>query len=305
MHRVARILTNRNFIFILALVLGLALKNVPGWIKYITVPALAIVMVVSLTQISLKSFLDIRAIARPILYTILFNYIFFGVVMLAMARLLIDDRDYWTGFVILAAAPPGVAVAPFTYIIGGNEKFSVIGVIGAYIAALAIIPVAGFLFIGKSFAKPLNLIIVFIELIIVPLIVSQLLIRFNLDRYVKRFRGPIVNWGLFIVIFAVISLNRDVFFKDLKTLGLISLIVVVTIFGLWFVTGFGLKKLRFREDIRRSLILVTTIKNSGFAAAPALTLFGVRASLPGAIFSVFLIIFLLVVPLAYRKKVSK
>ena len=300
-RRLATILTNRNFIFILALVLGIAVKNVPDWIKHFTVPALAIVMIVSLTQVSLRSFLDIKAIARPILYSILFNYVIFGAVMLVMARFLIDDRDFWIGFVILAAAPPGVAVAPFTYITGGNEKFSVIGVVGAYIAALAIIPLAGILFIGKSFARPLDIIIVFIELIIVPLIVSQLLIRFRLDKYIRRWRGTIVNWGLFVVIFAVISLNRDIFFRDFKTLGLISLVAAVTIFGLWLVTGFVLKKLRFREDIRRSLILMGVIKNSGFAAATALTLFGVRASLPGAIFSVFLIIFLLVVPLVYRK----
>jgi BASS family bile acid:Na+ symporter len=287
------------------MVLGLAIKNVPDWIRHFTVPALAIVMVVSLTQISLRSFMDIKAIARPILYSILFNYIIFGALMLIMARFLIDDRDFWIGFVILAVAPPGVAVAPFTYIIGGNEKFSIIGVIGAYIAALAIIPIAGILFIGKSFAQPLNIIIVFIELIIVPLIISQLLIKFKLDKYIKRWRGPVVNWGLFIVIFAVISLNRDVFFKDFKTLGLISLVAAVTIFGLWLVIGFVLKKLRFKEDIRKSLILIGTVKNSGFAAATALTLFGVRASLPGAIFSVFLIIFLLIIPLAFKRNKSK
>jgi BASS family bile acid:Na+ symporter len=273
LYRLARILTNRNFILILAMVLGLAIKNVPDWIRHFTVPALAIVMVVSLTQISLRSFMDIKAIARPILYSILFNYIIFGALMLIMARFLIDDRDFWIGFVILAAAPPGVAVAPFTYIIGGNEKFSIIGVIGAYIAALAIIPIAGILFIGKSFAQPLNIIIVFIELIIVPLIISQLLIKFKLDKYIKRWRGPVV--------------------------------AAVTIFGLWLVIGFVLKKLRFKEDIRKSLILMGTVKNSGFAAATALTLFGVRASLPGAIFSVFLIIFLLIIPLAFKRNISK
>jgi BASS family bile acid:Na+ symporter len=107
------------------------------------------------------------------------------------------------------------------------------------------------------------------------------------------------------VIFAVISLNRDVFFKDFKTLGLISLVAAVTIFGLWLVIGFVLKKLRFKEDIRKSLILMGTVKNSGFAAATALTLFGVRASLPGAIFSVFLIIFLLIIPLAFKRNISK
>ncbi len=297
-----RVLTNRYFIFILSIVLGLTIRNIPEWIKHFTVPALAIVMIVSLTQISLKSFLDIKVITKPILYSILFNYIIFGVVMLALARFLIIDRDFWVGFVILAVAPPGVAIAPFAYIIGGNEKFSIIGVVGAYIAALVIIPVAGIIFIGKSFVQPLNIVILFVELIIAPLIISQLLVKFKLDRHVLRWRGAIVNWGLFVVIFAVISLNREIFFSDLKTLGLISLVAAVTVFGLWLVIGFVLKKLRFREDIRRSLILMAIIKNSGFAAATALTLFGVKSSLPGAIFSIFLIIFLLVIPLPFKKR---
>ncbi len=93
MRRFVRVFTNRNFIFILSIVLGLTIRNVPEWIKHFTVPALAIVMIVSLTQISLKSFLDIKVITKPILYSILFNYIIFGVVMLALARFLIIDRD--------------------------------------------------------------------------------------------------------------------------------------------------------------------------------------------------------------------
>ena len=81
--------------------------------------------------------------------------------------------------------------------------------------------------------------------------------------------GAIVNWGLFVVIFAVVSLNRDVFSRDFRTLAMISLICVITAFGLWPLTNFVLRKLKFKDEIRKSLVLAATIKNSGFAAATA------------------------------------
>ena len=156
---------------------------------------------------------------------------------------------------------------------------------------LFLIPLAGFVFVGKNFIQPLNLILVFLELIVAPMIISQVLVKFKLEKHVAKWRGAIVNWGLFVVIFAVISLNRDIFFQDFKTLAKISLICVLTIFTLWFLTNFVLIKLKVLDEIKKSLILAATIKNSGFAAATALTLFNEKASLPGAVFSVFLIIF--------------
>ena len=230
---IIRIITNRNFILPLSLVLGLLIKDIGSWIKHLTIPALAIVMVASLTQISFKAFLNFKSLLKPVLYTILFNYFILGAVMLILAWFLISERQLWIGFVVLAAAPPGVAIAPFTHIIGGDEKFSIIGMVGAYIAALIIIPLAGIIFIGQNFIQPLNLLLVFIELIIAPMIISQILVKFNLEKYITKWRGAIVNWGLFVVIFAVIALFRDVFFKNYKILGIISLISVLSIFGLW------------------------------------------------------------------------
>ncbi len=299
------LITNRNFILLLSIILGLSIRSMGDWVKNLTVPALAIVMVVSLTQISFKSFTGAKIVLRSTLYTILFNFVIFGAIMMALAWFLIKDNDLWIGFVILATAPPGVAIAPFARITGADEKFSIIGMVGAYIASLLLIPLAGFVFVGKSFIQPLNLLIVFAELIIAPMIISQILVKFKLEKHINKARGAIVNWGLFVVIFAVISLNRYVFFRDFRTLAMISLICVITVFGLWFLTNFILKKLKFKDDTRKSLVLAATIKNNGFAAASALALFGERASLPGAVLSVILIIFLILIGLKPKGKAAK
>lgn len=294
---ILKILKNRNFIFILALILGLSVGHLVSWIKHLTLPALALVMVVSLTQISIRSFLPLKSIVKPVLLTIILNYLVFATVMLTIAWLIIPERELWIGFVIVAFAPPGVAIAPFTSILGGDIKFSLAGVIGGYIAALIIIPLFGLIFIGQSFIQPIRLIIIFSELIIGPLLLSQIFIKIKVDKYILRFKGFIVNWGLFVVIFTVIGLNRNVFFNEPLTLAKIFLICFVTVIGLGLLYEFLTRRLK----IDPSIILLGVVKNGGFASATALALFGEKASLPGAVVSVFIIIFLLYLNFRARK----
>jgi BASS family bile acid:Na+ symporter len=170
-------------------------------------------------------------------------------------------------------------------------------VIGGYIAALIIIPLFGLIFIGQSFIQPIRLIIIFSELIIGPLLLSQIFIKIKVDKYILRFKGFIVNWGLFVVIFTVIGLNRNVFFNEPLTLAKIFLICFVTVIGLGLLYEFLTRRLK----IDPSIILLGVVKNGGFASATALALFGEKASLPGAVVSVFIIIFLLYLNFRARK----
>ncbi len=295
---IIKILKNRNYIFILAIILGLSIGHLGSWIKHLTLPALAIVMLVSMTQISIRSFLPLKNTLKPVLLTIVLNYFVFALVMLTMAWFIIPERELWIGFVIIAFAPPGVSVAPFTGILGGDVKFSLAGIIGAHIAALVIIPLSGFILIGENFIQPIRLLIIFTELIVAPLILSQILIKVKVDKYILRFRGPIVNWGLFVIIFTVIGLNRNIFFSEPVTVARISLICFVSVIGL----GLFYEFLARRFKIDPSIILLGVVKNGGFAAATALALFGEKASLPGAVVSVFLIIFLLYLSFKAKKK---
>jgi BASS family bile acid:Na+ symporter len=298
---IVRILKNRNFIFILAFILGLSIGDYIGWARHLTITALAVVMTVSMTQIPLKSFLPLKSLIKPVFLTILLNYFVFAAVMLTMAWFIVPQKDLWTGFVIIAFAPPGVAIPPFTDILGGDVRFSLMGVIGSYIAAIVIIPLAGIILVGQSFIQPLRLIIVFAELIIVPFLLSQIFIKIKIDKYILKFRGPVVNWGLFIVILTAVGLNRSVFFNEPEVLGKISIICIVTIIGLGFLYEFISKRLKINRRLSTCIILLGTIKNAGFAVATSLALFGDRESLPGAISSVFLIIYLLYLSFKARK----
>lgn len=78
----------------------------------------------------------------------------------------------------------------------GDEKNTIIRLIFSYIAVLAIIPIAGLIFIGENIFEPTRLIIFFLEIIIGPIIISQLTRRLKFDKYVLKYRRSLINWRL-------------------------------------------------------------------------------------------------------------
>ena len=162
---VARLFKNRNFIFILAFILGFVIGDSLPWLKYLVVPALAIVMTVSMSEINNQSFLPLKSALKPAVFIFVLNYLLFSLISLIPAYFLIEDQELWKGFVIIAASPAGVAISPFTGILGGDKAFSLKGVIISHLLAMLIIPVYGYLFIGANFIQPIRLLILFSELI--------------------------------------------------------------------------------------------------------------------------------------------
>ncbi len=257
------------------------------------VPALGIVMTISMLEVPNRSFLPIKNALKPAALIFFLNYILFSVMSLVPAYFLIQDGELWKGFVIAAASPAGVAIAPFTGILGGDRAYSLKGVIASHIMAVLIIPLYGYLFIGSSFIQPVKLIILFAELILAPFIVSRLILKFKAEKHVLKYRGIITNWGLFVVIFTVIALNRSYFLSYPKTVGIVSAITVFAVIITGLAAELLLKKTGIGGKNISSYLLFATIKNGGFAAAAALSLSGERASLPPAIISVFIILYLI------------
>ena len=79
---VIRLIKNRNFIFILAFILGFAVGDVIPWLRHLVVPALAVVLVVSLSQVPNKAFLPLKSLLKPALFAFVFNYVSFSVISL-------------------------------------------------------------------------------------------------------------------------------------------------------------------------------------------------------------------------------
>jgi BASS family bile acid:Na+ symporter len=300
---ISKLLRNRNFILILAIVLGLAIgEPVASKTQSLVLPALALVMTLSATNITSREFTSLKNMPRPILTSLLLNYVVLGGLILLLAWWLIDDRELWTGFVILATVPPAVAVVPFSYALGGNTLFSLMGMAGAYLAALVLMPVAMALFLGVDFFEPVKLLLILGELILIPIVVSRILLATKLDKRIAKWRGTMVNWSFFVALFTIVGLNRQAFFGEFDILLRIIIIAVATSFVLGYIIELVTKALRVDRATSISLTLMGTLKNYGLASGILLTLFGERAAIPASVCTVFGISMLVWLGFHFRKK---
>jgi len=296
------ILQNRNFIFLLAIGLGLALPAPSAWTKLLMFPALALVMTVATINVSNDYFLKPRAILMPSLVGILMTYGILGGVILMTAALLIKDQNLWIGFVLIAAVPPAVAVIPFTAILDGNVSYTLSGTIASYLAALLIMPFLFWVFIGANFANPWKLFQIMIFLIVLPLIASRLILYFHWQDRIVPVRGVLTDWGFFIVLYSMIGVNRDLIFsKPLMILPVAGVVLAAT-----FILGFVIEKvgILLKRDPKSmvSLILLGTLKNQGIAGGLAIALFEKEAALPSAVYSLFMIIYIMWLDLRRRRR---
>lgn len=303
MKFIGRLLRNRNFILLLAISLGLLIgKPLATWTVPSVLPFLAIVMTLSAIDVTSRELTTLKNIPYSAGSSLLLNYVVMGGITLLLAWWLIEDNDLWAGFVVFATVPPAVGVVPFSYILGGNTLFSLIGMIAAYLSALFIIPTIMALFLGMGYFDPLRLFIILGELVLLPIILSRILRASNLVERIKPWRGTITNWSFFIVLFTIVGLNREAFFSEFNTLIRIIVIAVIISFILGFILDFSTRALRINRETSISMILIGTTKNYGLASGILLTLFGERAALPVSVCTVFGVLHIVWLGFRFRKK---
>ncbi len=250
-------------------------------------------MTFSTSGISTKSLWPPKNILKPMLIGALLNYIVFGLVIIGVAWILMPEKILLYGFVVIAAAPPGVSVIPFTYMLKGNVDYAILGTLGAFIASIFMAPLIVKFFGNSEGINSQQLFLMMVKLVLVPMILSRLLLIKPILPTVEKIRGKIVNWGFAIIIFVAVGINRQVFFSDYKTL----LLVTITLFTGTFILGwlydilsikiFGYKEINIAEN------LLATTKSSGFSVVTALTLYGERAAIPSAVMAVIILIYFL------------
>jgi BASS family bile acid:Na+ symporter len=296
-------LKNRNFIFIAAIIFGLGLPQAGVWSKNIMLLALAVVMSLATTAVPNNFIRSGRRLIEPFAAGIILPYLVLGVLLLSLAYLFISNDNIRIGFVLVAAVPPAVAVIPFTAILKGDVSYTLAATVSAYLAALLVMPLMFFLFIADELSQTCKLIEVIILLIILPMVVSRIILFFNWQEKIDRFRGPVTDWGFFIVLYTLVALNRDLIFARPDLL----LPVVLIIFGAIFILGFIVEKagsLLNRDRAQTtSWVLLSTLKNQGIAGGLAVTLFPEETALPSAVYTAFMILYFMW--LDFRRKRQK
>ena len=285
------LLRNQNFILFFALFCGLLFGGVAEHTRALVLPALGLVMTLSCMGVSSEIFRSPRSLLRPILVGIVMNYFVLGGTLLLLNYFLISDPEISAGFVLLAAVPPAVAVIPFSTMFHGNLNFAMLAAIGAYLSGLLITPGIAVFFLGSSFVRPLKLLLVLVELILLPLIGSRFLLKSSLAGWLNRYRGDLVNWTFFLVIYTLVGINRRVFFEQPLTIMPIAFIVLLTTFGLGWLIEKVARAAGISEPTTVSLVLLGTLKNYGTAAGLGLVIYGKQATLPATVGTIAMILY--------------
>jgi bile acid:Na+ symporter, BASS family len=288
-----RLLRDRNFIMLIGIGVGLAWGGGAKWTEPLTLPGLAVVMTLSTMGISGSTFRPISSILSPAFAGIVMTYLVFAGTILPLNLLFVKDPALRTGFILLAAVPPAIAVIPFTLFLRGNTAFSLIGTIGAYLGGLALMPAITLLFIGADLLNPFKVVLILVELMVAPLIAGQVLMWARLERFLTPVKGTIINWSFCVFTYTVVGLNREIFLHNPASL--ISVAVIATLS--MFLLGWGIERvarfMKLSDEVTTSLVLLGTLKNYGIAGGIALTLFSKEAAMPSTVSAVIMILYII------------
>lgn len=277
------------------LVAGLATGGFPAGVATLVQQlALVLAMTFSLTEISFRG-ISLRAEGRGIGLAFLASYGVMGALILGFAAVT-SEADLRSGWVLMAAVPPAVAVVPITSFLRGNVRSALIADAVLYLLGLVMVPTLTLVLLGEG--VPLGeLLLQTLLLIGVPILLSRPLVRWS---RIHEVRPTAVCLSFFFLVLAIAGSARDVLLgrPDLVA-GLVGFGLVRT-FGLG-VALFGLAlALHLSRDARVAASTFGGFKNLGLTVVLASTVFGAVASLPAVVCLILETAWMSVLPLLFR-----
>ena len=305
MNVILRIVNHRDFVLILALVVGLLLGELTEPLAEISMWTLGLVMVFSTTGFSFKSWVPFSNALRPLAWSAMLNFGLFGLVVIAMAWIFFHDAyfSFYIGFVLVVAAPPGPSVIPFSALLDGDNNFSVTGVFGLHLLAMLLTPLILLVLLGQAMVNPVTILQIMAQLILIPLLISRILRHPRILPRVEKVRNSIIKWGFFLVIVPIVGMSAPVFFNEPVSVLKISGVLFAAMFVMGFVYHVVMHRMGKPRGFIISSTLMMVIKSSAFAAVTAFTFFrgDARVALPPAVVSVFVTLFIVFYSLFVRR----
>ena len=267
-----KFLSSFSFVVSIAVIAGFIVGEIPYGNEIATI-ALIIAMTLSISNIPFKlSDFDRKKVA----FAVIINYVFLSSIILIFSMLFYRS-EFFNGMIVMAAAPPAVAVLPLTKIAGGNERLSLFALILSYILAIFIMPALIYIFLAK-FVSIFDLLKSVALLILLPMILS---------RFIKlESSNEIINAFFFFVIFPIIGANRRLFFVDAKLLIFLSMLMAIRTIGSGSMIKYITKK-KFGVKNAISYSMFAAFKNEGLVMILASSLFTPSAAIPAIIATIF------------------
>lgn len=294
------LLSRSNIIFLAAIFFGIVLPQAAIVGVALTLPALTIILTITPLKIPRGFFRRPGHLVPSAIRGIVMSYLFLGNLIIFTGIFFNLDIYFWIGMVLIAAAPPAIAIIPLSNLFKADAILSITGLAGAYLGALLIAPL-----IVLGFVKdiPLNywgLILLVVELILLPLAVSRIAVEKEWDKIIEPHEGRIIDICFFVVFYTITASNKDMLVdwsSDLSS-------VVILAFAIIFLAALIIVKaggfFHTAKNKITSLLLLGTMKNYALAGGIALVIFDRQAALPALIFA--MVNFIYVNWLKYKKR---
>lgn len=264
----------------LGIILGFASGGFPRFGSEISTIALFIAMTFSLQRVSIRKTVQ-QASKKMILLAFLVHFVLLSGVILFFGSFF--TSPLWDGFVVMAAIPPAVAVVPITKILRGNVQQTIVSLSFLYLIALVLTPIFLLVFLGEQTAF-WSMVETVVEFIILPLLLSRIIRRLSFS---SKQNSMIVNVCFFLVMFAIVGMNRMALVQDPVLLVVLTAVIMVRTIGTaLFVFVIGEKRKKDREIVI-PLALFASFKNDGLGLLIAATLLPQLASVPFIIAIIF------------------
>jgi len=268
-----------------AFVLGLLLGGFPLFASEITILSLAAMMTLSLSNVAIGRDV-LRGTATPTLLAILLNYVLLTGLILIISSFF--NGELAVGWVLVAAVPSAVAVVPYTYMLGGDTRLSLVGTTAIYFLSLILAPLITIVFLGQEIDR-IRLVYTIVLMILIPIAVSQLppLRRMSVSR-----KTPLINICFGVLVFTMTGANRSAFTGDPNMVFWVSSACFVCTFLIGVIILLVSRARKQPPERGVALVLFSSYKNTGLAAAVAMALIGPAAAIPATIFVPFEIFWL-------------
>jgi len=281
----AYLLSRSNILFLAAFLCGLILPQANVVAAALTLPALTVILTITPLKIPRGFFRRSKKLMAPAIRGNVINYLLWGNFIILTGIFFILDENLWIGMVLIAAAPPAIAVIPLSNLFKADATSSIAGLTGTYLGALLIAPLFVLGFIKDAPFGYWTCIFLAVELIVLPLVVSRIAVEKDWDKLIEPYEGIIIDCCFFIVFYSITANGRDVIMNWPPDLISIVLIAFIGIFSLVFAIEKTGKLFHVAEKKITSLLLLGTMKNYGLSGGIALIFFTNEAAVPSLVFA--------------------
>ncbi len=299
MKRLTAIFSATNGLFAAAVAGGIYLPQALPGVKYGILPALTIMLTVTLLRFPRGFFRHPVSLIPGALWGNLMNYIILGNLIIVGSLFLIRNEAVWIGMILVAAVPPAVWAIPLGRNVGADPLRLFSGLAGAHAGALLIIPLIGLAFLKYIPIGIDSILILALCLIVLPLLLSHVAVDRDLDAHLEKYESGITNLCYLVVFYAITAANNEALKNPTMEILLIAAIaagaLTIVIIAIFAVARFTQTPRKFWS----ALLLFGTLKNYGLAGGIALWIFGAEAALPSLIFAAVMIVYTTALKIRY------